>query len=84
MSGLSISNLWRIKLFYESYTDSTKIAPLVREIFWTHNSSNVEKCNQSLHQFDGRIISLFHKITIDGLDQFNVLYLIDFSIEKYV
>src|SRR5208337_1872287 len=31
MSGLSASNLWRIKLFYETYTGSTKLAPLVRE-----------------------------------------------------
>lgn len=29
---MSASNLWRIKLFYETYTDSSRLAPLVREI----------------------------------------------------
>ena len=32
ISGFSASNLWRMKSFYETYRDSEKLAPLVREI----------------------------------------------------
>ena len=50
MSGLSASNLWRIKLFYETYTGSTKLAPLVREIGWSHNLIILEKCKDHLQR----------------------------------
>lgn len=35
--GFSASNLWRMKAFYEEYRNATKLAPLVREIGWSHN-----------------------------------------------
>ena len=35
--GFSASNLWRMKGFYEVYASSEKLAPLVREIAWSHN-----------------------------------------------
>ena len=37
IAGFSASNLWRIKGFYEDYASSEKLAPLVREIAWSHN-----------------------------------------------
>ena len=37
MKGFSASNLWRMKQFYETYADTPKLAPLVRELPWTHN-----------------------------------------------
>lgn len=37
IGGFSPSNLWRMKLFYETYADNEKLAPMVREIGWTHN-----------------------------------------------
>lgn len=37
VSGFSASNLWRMKGFYEVYASSEKLAPLVREIAWSHN-----------------------------------------------
>lgn len=37
ISGFSAANLWRMKLFYETYVNKEKLAPLVREIGWTHN-----------------------------------------------
>jgi len=40
MSGLSASNLWRIKLFYETCTGSAKLASLVREIVWAQITFN--------------------------------------------
>lgn len=39
ITGFSTANLWRMKLFYETYASHTKLAPLVREIGWTHNIS---------------------------------------------
>jgi predicted nuclease of restriction endonuclease-like (RecB) superfamily len=37
LRGFSDKNLWRMKQFYETYKDSPKLSPLVREISWTHN-----------------------------------------------
>ena len=48
ISGFSTSNLWRMKLFYESYEGNLKLAPLVREIGWTHNIIIMEKCKDNL------------------------------------
>lgn len=44
IGGFSASNLWRMKLFYETYAQNEKLAPLVREIGWTHNLIILEKC----------------------------------------
>ncbi len=44
VSGFSASNLWRMKLFFETYTGSEKLAPLVREISWSHNLVVMEQC----------------------------------------
>lgn len=35
--GFSAQNLWRMKQFYETYSQNPKLAPLVREIGWTQN-----------------------------------------------
>ena len=35
--GFSASNVWRMRQFYETYAENEKLAPLVREISWTHN-----------------------------------------------
>lgn len=43
-SGFSAANLWRMKLFYETYGRNEKLAPLVREIAWSHNVVILEKC----------------------------------------
>lgn len=37
MQGFSDKNLWRMKQFFETYKESTKLSPLVREITWTNN-----------------------------------------------
>ncbi len=37
VKGFSASNLWRTKQFYEVYRNDTKLAPLVRELPWSHN-----------------------------------------------
>lgn len=35
--GFSASNLWRMMQFYETYHQHPELAPLVRELSWTHN-----------------------------------------------
>ena len=47
MNGLSASNLWRMRAFYVTYTSSEILAPLVREIGWTHNFIIFEKCKDA-------------------------------------
>jgi predicted nuclease of restriction endonuclease-like (RecB) superfamily len=37
LKGFSSSNLWRMKQFYEVYHDDENLAPLVRQLSWTHN-----------------------------------------------
>lgn len=43
-NGFSAANLWRMKNFYEAYGASEKLAPLVREIGWSHNITIIERC----------------------------------------
>ena len=44
ITGLSTANLWRMRAFYLAYHDSEFLAPLAREIGWTHNYIIFEKC----------------------------------------
>ena len=48
--GFSASNLWRMKAFFEAYSASEKLAPLVREIGWSHNLIILERCNDLLER----------------------------------
>jgi predicted nuclease of restriction endonuclease-like (RecB) superfamily len=48
VSGFSTSNLWRMKGFCEAYADYPKLAPLVREIGWSHNIVIMERCHEPL------------------------------------
>lgn len=42
--GFSASNLWRMKQFFELYEGYEILAPLVRELSWTHNLIIMSKC----------------------------------------
>ena len=46
--GFSSQNLWRIRRFYLEYQGNTKLAPMVREIGWSHNIAIFEKCKDDL------------------------------------
>ena len=48
--GFSAANLWRMRLFYQTYADNTKLAPMAREIGWTHNLVILEKCKDDLER----------------------------------
>ena len=48
VGGFSASNLWRMKTFFETYTGLEKLAPLVREVGWSHNLANLERCEDPL------------------------------------
>ncbi|MDO4706441.1 MAG: PDDEXK nuclease domain-containing protein [Comamonadaceae bacterium] len=48
--GFSASNLWRMKGFFETYGGATKLAPLVREIGWSHNLLILERCKDNLER----------------------------------
>jgi predicted nuclease of restriction endonuclease-like (RecB) superfamily len=37
IKGFSASNLWRMRQFYETYQKNEILAPVVRELSWTHN-----------------------------------------------
>jgi len=50
LQGYSISNLWRMRSFYIEYQGDTKLAPLVREIGWSHNIVIFEKCKDALER----------------------------------
>lgn len=42
--GFSASNLWRMRNWVKTYVGKEKLAPLVREIGWSHNLAIMEKC----------------------------------------
>ena len=50
ISGLSPSNLWRMRNFYIAYSNKQKLAPLVREISWSNNILIFEKCKDDLER----------------------------------
>ena len=50
IGGFSASNLWRMKAFFETYAGSEKLAPLVREISWSHNLIVLERCSDPLER----------------------------------
>ena len=50
VGGFSASNLWRMKAFFEAYNGLEKLAPLVREIAWSHNPAVMDKCKDSLQR----------------------------------
>lgn len=50
VGGFSASNLWRMKSFFETYAGSGKLAPLVREVSWSHNLLILERCKDMLER----------------------------------
>ncbi len=50
IGGFSVSNLWRMKAFFKTYAGSEKLAPLVREISWSHNLIILERCSDPLER----------------------------------
>lgn len=50
VKGFSGSNLWRMRNFYLAYAEDEKLAPLVREIAWSHNIVIMEKCKDGLQR----------------------------------
>ncbi len=44
ISGFSSQNLWRMKQFYETYKDDSKLSALLREIGWTNNVIIFSSC----------------------------------------
>ncbi|MFG6430798.1 PDDEXK nuclease domain-containing protein [Roseateles sp. LYH14W] len=44
IKGFSDKNLWRMKQFYEAYQGDEELAPLVRELPWTHNTTIFSRC----------------------------------------
>lgn len=48
--GFSDKNLWRMKQFYETYKDSPKLSPMVREISWSHNMVIFSRCKTAEEQ----------------------------------
>jgi predicted nuclease of restriction endonuclease-like (RecB) superfamily len=50
VGGFSSANLWRMRTFYITYQDNVNLAPLVREIGWSHNVVIMEKCKDDLQR----------------------------------
>ena len=50
VKGYSSSNLWRMRNLFSEYELNTKLAPIVREIGWSHNIAILEKCKNDLER----------------------------------
>ncbi len=42
--GFSSQNLWRMKQFYEIYSENEKLSPLARVLSWTHHNNLISMC----------------------------------------
>ncbi len=47
IKGFSDKNIWRMKQFYETYKEFPKLAPVVREISWSHNLAIFSRCKST-------------------------------------
>lgn len=50
MQGFSVSGLWRMRNLYLTYEKDQNLAPMVREIGWSHNILILEKCMDNLER----------------------------------
>ena len=46
MTGYSARNLWRMKQLFETYQSNPALAPLVRELSWSHNLAILSRCKR--------------------------------------
>ncbi len=47
IKGFTRPNLFRMRQFYETYRNDKKVAPLMRQLSWTHNLMILSKCKRS-------------------------------------
>ena len=45
IKGFSAQNIWRMKQFYETYSENTKLSTLSRELSWSHNMEILSAAN---------------------------------------
>ena len=66
----SAANLWRMRNLYGAYVGSEKLAPLVREIAWTHNVIILERC--FLRAMGGvfAFVGSQYRLDVDGKEYF--------------
>jgi predicted nuclease of restriction endonuclease-like (RecB) superfamily len=50
VTGFSARNLWLMKQFYETYSKSSILQPLVAEIGWAHHLQIMSKCKSDLEK----------------------------------
>jgi predicted nuclease of restriction endonuclease-like (RecB) superfamily len=48
MGGFSVQNLWYMRQFYLSYSGSSKLQPLVKEISWSKHLLIMGRCKNDL------------------------------------
>lgn len=44
--GFSSQNLWRMRQFFETYRNQSKLSTLLRELPWSHNLSIMSRCKR--------------------------------------
>ncbi len=44
LKGFSVKNLWRMKQFYEAYSDFPIVSTVLRELSWSHNLTIFSRC----------------------------------------
>lgn len=47
IKGFSDKNLWRMKQFFETYQNDSKLSPLVRQLPWRHNTIIFSSCKSA-------------------------------------
>ena len=49
--GFSDKNIWRMKQFYEAYTDQPKLSALLREVSWTNNLTIITRTKSNEERY---------------------------------
>ena len=50
MQGFSVRNMWYMRNFYSTYSDKSKLQPLVAETGWYHNLIILDRCKDDLER----------------------------------
>lgn len=82
IKGVSDKNIWRMRQFYETYKDFSKLSTVLREISWSHNLAIFSRCktieerefylklakqeNYSVRELDRQISASFFERTMIG------------------
>jgi predicted nuclease of restriction endonuclease-like (RecB) superfamily len=69
LKGFSDKNLWRMKQFYEAYSEDEKLSALVRQLPWSHNLAIFSRCKTQEERAFYLTLAISEKYSFRELDR---------------